>query len=70
VPLRLGDFSRMLVGIPPGGLYESYLLFDNSMLTGTAQQWTEQEAKSEVGLALFTLFAVKTPNDDSSVWSM
>lgn len=47
-----GDFSRMLIGMPPGGLYESYLLFDNSMLTGTAQKWNEVEAAQEGAAAV------------------
>ena len=41
----------MLIGMPPGGLYESYMLFDNSMLTGTAQKWTEVEAAQEAAAA-------------------
>jgi hypothetical protein len=36
--LRRGaeDFSRMVLGMPPGGLYEAYKIFDHSVLTRSA----------------------------------
>jgi hypothetical protein len=38
-----GDFSRMLIGLPPGGLYESYILRDYSALTGSTAKWADEE---------------------------
>ena len=46
-----GDFSRMLIGMPPGGLYESYLLFDNSLITGTAQKFIDEEQAQDAAAA-------------------
>lgn len=46
-----GDFSRMLLGLPPGGVFESYLLFDNSALTNTAAKWKATEAADEAAAA-------------------
>ena len=49
LPRELGrgadDFSRMLLGLPPGGPYEAYLLYDHSMLTGSADVWLDAEAR-------------------------
>ena len=50
LPRELGrgadDFSRMLLGLPPGGPYEAYLLYDHSMLTGSADVWLDAEARA------------------------
>ena len=46
-----GDFSRMLIGMPPGGLYESYLLFDNSLITDTARKFVDAEQAQDVAAA-------------------
>lgn len=63
-----GDFSRMLVGLPPGGLYESYLLFDNSMLTGTVQKWDEVDAAQEAAAAAekLELFPRSAASEDAA----
>ena len=43
--LRRGaeDFSRMMLGMPPGGLYEAYKIFDHSVLTRSAEAYLEEE---------------------------
>ena len=50
LPRELGrgadDFSRMLLGLPPGGPYEAYLLYDHSTLTGSADVWLDAEARA------------------------
>ena len=50
LPRELGrgadDFSRMLLGLPPGGPYEAYLLYDHSVLTGSADVWLDAEARA------------------------
>jgi hypothetical protein len=41
--LRRGaqDFSRMLLGLPPGGIYEAYKIFDHSALTRSADAFAQ-----------------------------
>ena len=43
--LRRGaeDFSRMMLGMPPGGIYEAYKIFDHSVLTRSAEAYLEEE---------------------------
>ena len=38
-----GDFSRVLLGLPPGGIYESFLLRDYSAITGSAAMGVDEE---------------------------
>ena len=49
--LRRGaeDFSRMMLGMPPGGIYEAYKIFDHSVLTKSAAAYLEEmEEESEI----------------------
>ena len=41
------DFSRAVLALPPGGLYEAYSLYDNSKITDSARVWLEAEAELE-----------------------
>ena len=47
--LRRGaeDFSRMVLGMPPGGLYEAYKIFDHSVLTRSAEAYLEEEEEED-----------------------
>ena len=47
--LRRGaeDFSRMMLGMPPGGLYEAYKIFDHSVLTRSAEAYLEDAEDAE-----------------------
>jgi hypothetical protein len=40
-------FSKMMLGIPPGGIYELYKIFDVSMLTRSASKWAPEEEEEE-----------------------
>jgi hypothetical protein len=53
--LRRGaeDFSRMVLGMPPGGLYEAYKIFDHSVLTRSADAYLLDEDADEDADALF-----------------
>mgnify|MGYP004404635333 CR=1 FL=1 len=47
--LRRGaeDFSRMMLGMPPGGIYEAYKIFDHSVLTRSAEAYLEEEEEED-----------------------
>lgn len=62
--LRRGaeDFSRMVLGMPPGGIYEAYKIFDHSVLTRSADAYLLDEDAD----ALFADDADDADDDDAS----
>ena len=65
--LRRGaeDFSRMVLGMPPGGLYEAYKIFDHSVLTRSADAYLLDEDADEDADALFADDADAADDDDA-----
>ena len=65
--LRRGaeDFSRMVLGMPPGGLYEAYKIFDHSMLTRSADAYLLDEDADEDADALFGADDADDDDDDA-----